>query len=79
MNDILKKVDDFYKAEIQSAKNTLNLNLYSFETREVIINAVQRCLGVALFVQSLNVPYNEIDTLYTATRIQFYNLLKEKE
>ena len=79
MNDILKKVDDFYKAEIQSTKNTLNQSLYLFESREIINSAIQRCLGVALFVQSLDVPYNEIDTLYTATRTQFYDLLKEKE
>ena len=79
MNDILKKVDDFYKTEIKSVKNTLDNNPYRFKPKEVVNNAIQRCLGVAFFVQSLDVLYNEIDTLYEATRTQLYDLLKEKE
>jgi predicted ATP-dependent Lon-type protease len=79
MNDILKKVDDFYKTEIKSVKNTLDNNLYRFKPKEVVNNAIQRCLGVAFFVQSLDVSYNEIDTVYEATRTQLYDLLKEKE
>lgn len=79
MNDILKKVDDFYKTEIKSVKNTLDNNPYRFKPKEVVNNAIQRCLGVAFFVQSLDVPYNRIDTLYEATRTQLYDLLKEKE
>lgn len=79
MNDILKKVDDFYKTEIKSVKNTLDNNHYRFKPKEVVNNAIQRCLGVAFFVQSLDVSYDEIDALYEVTRTQLYDLLKEKE
>ena len=79
MNDILKKVDDFYKTEIKSVKNTLDNNTYRFKPKEVINNAIQRCFGVAFFVQTLDISYNEIDTLYEVARTQLYDLLKEKE
>ena len=79
MNNILKKVDDFYKTEIKSVKNTLDNNFYRFKPKEIINNAIQRCLGVAFFVQSLDVSYDEIDTLYEAVKTQLNDLLKEKE
>lgn len=79
MNNILKKVDDFYKTEIKSVKITLDNNSYRFKPKEVINNAIQRCLGVAFFVQSLDVSYDKIYTLYEATRTQLDDLLKEKE
>ena len=37
--------------------------------------SLQRCLGVAFFLQSLDVPYEDIDKVYSKYREKFYELL----
>ena len=44
--------------------------------KEVVFNSLQRCLGVAQFVQTIGVSYSDVN-IYDTYREKFYELLKE--
>lgn len=80
MADILKMFKNFCNNEIKSAKRSLDpSNPYKWNKKDIINNTIQRCLGVAFFIQEFdNMSYNDIDKIYENTRIQLYDLLKER-
>lgn len=64
---MLDKVEDFFEMEYNNACAARN---YKWTTpKEVVNGAIQRCLGIALFVQlECDVPFKDIDNLYTEYR-----------
>ena len=71
---MLDKVKNYYESELKSAKLTCNCKLFS--KKEVISNAVMRCLGVAIFVQTADetILYDDIDKLYEEYRTKLEEL-----
>lgn len=71
---IINKIKEFYETEYQGAKRIIEASLAGDEQynwlrsdtdrRRAISQAIDRLLGVAFFVQYLNIPYNTIDNLY---------------
>lgn len=62
--DVLEKVKTYYESEYEETKSILEKKPFWVQTRsderQLIFNSIQRCLGVAQFVQSLDVPYEEL-------------------
>lgn len=65
-------VAEFYKNEIDTLKWLLKRNLDWVNPNRAIDNALQRCLGVAQFVQICPnaLAYGEIELLYEKTRLE---------
>lgn len=66
---MLDKVKDYFEMEYNDAVE-LTKNKWKCTTSEQIIDkTLQRCLGVALFVQNVSdVTFEEIDSLYEEYR-----------
>ena len=64
---MLDKIKDFFEMEYNDACAACG---YKWTTpKKIVDGAIQRCLGVALFVQAAcDVSYDEIDSLYTEYR-----------
>ena len=64
---MLDKIRDYFEMEYIDACIACE---YKYTTpKEVVNNALQRCLGVTLFVQGASyIPFEEIDSLYTEYR-----------
>lgn len=58
---MLEKVKEFYEQEYQDAKNIIERKPNWCVPQEVINNSIQRCLGVAQFVQTVGVKYEDLD------------------
>lgn len=67
-DEILVKVNQFYKDEIKGVKRALECK--HFTKKEIIKNSLQRGLGVAFFVQELDIPFEDIDKEYEWFRTQ---------
>lgn len=73
---ILEIVKKFYDDEVKEHQTYIN-HLRNYDNRpkyeiatveeRVTKYTIQRCLGVAFFVQKLDVPFEEIDELYNKT------------
>ena len=72
--DILKEVKNYYDTEYKEVNKAI-LSEY-FTPIDIVDNSIQRCLGVALFVQYLDIPFDNINELYEAQRKRLKNLLK---
>ena len=71
----INKIIAFYETEYISAINAVQNPI--FKPEEVINNAIQRCLGIALFAQTLddNISYEDIDKEYEVIRKKLEKLL----
>lgn len=67
MKDAVVKM---YEEEVRSLEWLIERNPYWFNLNRAIDNALQRCLGVAQFVQTCPnaLKYEEIELLYEKTR-----------
>ena len=72
--DILKEVKNYYDTEYKETNKAI-LSAY-FKPIDIVDNTIQRCLGVALFVQYLDISFDDINKLYEAQRKRLKNLLK---
>ena len=65
---MLDKVKDFFEMEYNDARVACG---YKWTTPKKVINgAIQRCLGVALFVQTASdISFVEVDNLYVGQRV----------
>lgn len=63
-------VVEFYKDEVDTMKWLLKRNPEWLNPNEAIDNAIQRCLGIAQFVQTCpnGLKYEEIELLYEKTK-----------
>ena len=76
--EILKQIDAYYEMEYINAKRAVERNnmLDTTSLNMSIVNcALSRCLGVALFVQQLDIDYETINKIYEDFREKFNKLL----
>ncbi len=74
--EILKKVKEFFDTEYEETKEYLERQPRTLaEKRESTANAQQRCLGVAFFVQSLEISYDDINPPFEEVADKLYELL----
>lgn len=69
---------DYFKSEYNSTKIFLEKRTSWANSQEVVYNAMQRCLGAAMFVQRLDetLSYDEIEQTYNFYKEQFEKLLE---
>lgn len=76
--NVLEKVKTFYESEYKDTQNALERKSFwchsDEDKRQLVFNSIQRCLGVAQFVQSLGVSYEEL-TVYEEYRDKLKKLL----
>jgi len=70
---ILNKVKIYYMNEYHDALVAVKSKY--FKPSEVIDNAITRCLGVALFIQSLGVDFDDSDREYVIIKEKLEKLL----
>ena len=58
--EVIKEMNNYFEKEYQETKTLLeNKPNWITSEKEVVNNAIQRCLGVSMFVQQLGVTYQE--------------------
>jgi len=75
---ILELVEDYFKMEYRDIQLQLDIHprINNPEYIECHVDAaLQRCLGVALFVQGMDIPYEEINELYEKYREKIEKIL----
>lgn len=73
---MLEQVKDFFNREYEDTKRLLKNKPSWCKPKEVVYNSIQRCLGVAQFVQYVGVKYENLNC-YEEVREKLENLLKE--
>lgn len=71
-DEIINQYKDVCNQEYKATKRAIN-NKW-FKPRDVINNAIQRCLGVAQFIQYLGVTYEEADIIFEEFKYKINNL-----
>ena len=61
---MLDKIKDFFEEEYTSTKRYLKSSYAKGRERMVVDKSISRCLGVAQFVQSVGVTYDDVSPLY---------------
>ena len=61
---MLNKIKDFFEEEYTSTKKYLKSSYAKGRERMVVDKSISRCLGVAQFVQSVGVTYDDVSPLY---------------
>lgn len=75
---ILELVEDYFKMEYSDIQRIAERHRILNDTQYLRFNVnatLQRCLGVTLFVQSMNVPYDDISKLYDNYREKIEKML----
>lgn len=58
--EVIKEMNNYFEKEYQETKTLLeNKPNWITSEKEVVNNAIQRCLGVSMFAQQLGVAYQE--------------------
>lgn len=70
----IKDYEKFCESEYEFTKNTLKCNFCT--PKEVVNNAIQRNLGVGVFVQEMGVVFEEVDKVFETYKEKLNNLLK---
>jgi hypothetical protein len=65
----IKDYERFCESEYEFTKNTINRNFYT--PKEVVDNAVQRILGVGMFVQQMGIAYEEVNKIFEIYKEKF--------
>ena len=75
---MLEKLKEYYKMEYEEVESILKREDRPFwaEPNQVINNSIQRCLGVAQFIQTIGVDYKDLDC-YDEVREKLEILRKE--
>ena len=75
---MLDKVKDFYEMEYKDTARTLQNPYWKKRETEVIKCELQRCLGVAFFVQNAyDVPFEDINNLYEEYKDKIERLISD--
>lgn len=72
---MIEKVKEYYTAELKDVKRVIEDKPHWANPAEVVNNSIQRCLGVAFFAQSLDVPFEEIDVEYEKIKTELKSLI----
>lgn len=74
--EILKQVDAYFKMELDNTTRVAAHNELldcTGLTESCVRDALSRCLGVALFVQQLDIDYEDIKCLYEEYKTKIEN------
>ncbi len=78
--DIEKQIIAYYENEYTHLAKLLSENVSWVTPSEAVQNALQRCYGIAMFVQDLGIKYEVIEAIYIDYKERMMNLiLKEGE
>ena len=76
--EIIEAVKKFFDSEVEETKSLLESKPdWLTDPDRMIINTIHECLGVAQFVQVLNISYEEVDPYYNEVRRELKKLLKK--
>ena len=69
---------DYFKSEYKDAERVIKEKASWANPREVVYNAIQRCLGAAMFIQRLDetLSYDEVEQIYNFYKEQLEKLLE---
>ena len=69
---------DYFESEYKDAERVIKEKVRWVKPREVVDNAMQRCLGAAMFVQRLDetLSYDEVEQTYNFYKEQLEKLLE---
>ena len=70
---MLEKVREYYEMEYRDTVRSIEQSWVTDKKMD-IRHTIQRCLGVAQFVQSVGVSFEEIDALYNEFKEKLENL-----
>lgn len=76
--EILKKVQEFFESEYTDLLRLMDRKPSWFNLEECVTHAIHRCLGVAQFVQLLDVKYEDLNC-YEEIRTRLQGLLQKGE
>lgn len=74
--EILKQVREYYEMELHNVELVTTRQTWAGETGRIsatVNAALSRCLGVALFVQQLDIDYEDINKIYEEYRTKVEN------
>lgn len=71
-NEIIEQYKDVCNQEYEATKRAIN-NKW-FKPKDVTNNAIQRCLGIAQFIQYLGVTYDDADIIFEEFKYKINNL-----
>ena len=69
---------DYFNSEYKDAERVIKEKVRWVKPREAVDNAIQRCLGAAMFVQQLDetLSYDEVEQTYNFYKEQLEKLLE---
>ena len=73
---MLEQVKEFFDREYKETKELLERKPSWCKPKEVVFNSIQRCLGVAQFVQGAGVKYEDLNC-YEEVKEKLESLLRE--
>ena len=76
--EILTKVQEYFENEYNEVLKLMDRKPFWFSLKESVDNAVQRCLGVAMFVQNIGVKYDDLNC-YDEIHERFRQLLIDNQ
>lgn len=70
---------DYFKAEYKDAERIIAKKVSWAKPRTVVDNCIQRCLGVAMYIQRLDetISYDEVEQIYSFYREKLESLLTD--
>ena len=70
---------NFFNSEYKDAERLFETRPFWFNPKETIYNAMQRCLGVAQFVQTTpnKIPYEVVEVYYNEVKEKLEKLLEK--
>lgn len=72
---MLEKVKEYYESEYKSTKGCIDRQVEWMTPAELVNVTLHQMLGIAQFVQTVGVSYEEIDKLYTEYKEKLEKLL----
>lgn len=70
---ILNQYKEYCNREYKDAIRAIE-NKQLFKPKEVVDSAIDRCLGVALFIQFIDVSYEDADMIYSEVKTKLEEL-----
>lgn len=75
--EILNLIKEYCEAEYQETKNCIEKKYSWVDPQDLVKGAINRCLGIAQFVQYLGIPYEDL-TIYDEYQEKLKSLLTIK-
>ena len=70
--EILEKFADYCAMEFRDTVTAVNSGWG--DRKDIVKCGLQRCLGIAMFIQEFDIPFDTVDEIYTSYREKFEKL-----